>query len=486
MRSILSALDRRCDVVLGAWYKDEESAGWKGLTDGDKSAARSLLRMMENVFRVYYDGVVLNGSKQDDADYGERIGDDYLYCWDRFIADIQSAVAKGTDFNGICPILYLRMHTAENEFVIDETTLRPCAIGHVFLERVLFHVCFAVIEWNKRRGLEMCRGLRIKSLGIRGQMIEDALGDTGIQNIGWSVSLKNEWFIEQYQLSGVMQKLADKSNVPFDHVAGFRKPAKLVAAVELNRISSSVARDKTIAAIIGRSGLISTLLHRVLSDDTDTIQPVLKPTETSLVVYKDHGRRMLYSFAQATVDVKSGVIDEFAKRILDGVLMSSDVLDRGSAIQYINGRFNVKDVALKGDYEFNASLVDAVLNAESLSSKINFLNRLKKAGLLCLSESVGNIDNPCNADSLERFKVVCHSWLREWDLGSGIGGNFGQQERVKIAEFYSSMALWVVYIEKDTNAKIAGENVFGAYKKTMTCFEALREQLDQKEQIIRR
>ena len=142
--------------------------------------------------------------------------------------------------------------------------------------------------------------------------------------------------------------------------------------------------------------------------------------------------------------------------------------------------------ALKGDYEFNESLVDAVLNAESLSSKINFLNRLKKAGLLCLSESVGNIDNPCNADSLERFKVACHSWLREWDLGSGTGVNFGQQERVKIAEFYSSMALWVVYIEKDTNAKISGENIFGAYKKTMTCFEALREQLDQKEQIRRR
>jgi len=155
-------------------------------------------------------------------------------------------------------------------------------------------------------------------------------------------------------------------------------------------------------------------------------------------------------------------------------------------MQYIKEKFKRKDVALNGDYEFNESLVDAVLNAESLSSKINFLNRLKKAGFLYLSDSVGNLDNPSNSEMLDKFKDACRSWLREWNLGSGIGGNFDQQERIKMVEFYSDMALWVKYIESDTSARSAGENFLAVYKKTMTCFEALREQLDQKEQIRRR
>ena len=481
MRSILAALDRRCDVVLSAWYKDEESDGWRSLGDGEKSAARSLLRMMENVFRMYYDGMALDGSDPDGVNYGERIADDYLDCWDRFIADIQAAVANSTDFNGICPTLYLRMHFTKEDVVVDETTLRPCAIGRVFLERALFHVCAAVIEWNKHNLTR--RGLRIKSLGIRGRMVEDALSGTNINNTGY---LGNEWFIQSYQLSSVMQKLAEKSSVPLDPATGLRVPAKLVPADELNLSHSSVERDKMIAVMIGWGRLTSGLLHYAVSDDTNGFFPLLKPTETNLLVYKEHGRRVLYSFSQANVDVQRGVIDEFAKVILDGVLMSSDVLDRGSAMQYIKEKFKRKDVALKGDYEFNESLVDAVLNAESLSSKINFLNRLKKAGFLYLSDSVGNLDNPSNSEMLDKFKDACRSWLREWNLGSGIGGNFDQQERIKMVEFYSDMALWVKYIESDTSARSAGENFLAVYKKTMTCFEALREQLDQKEQIRRR
>ena len=141
---------------------------------------------------------------------------------------------------------------------------------------------------------------------------------------------------------------------------------------------------------------------------------------------------------------------------------------------------------MNGDYEFNESLVDAVLNAESLSSKINFLNRLKKAGFLYLRDSVGNLDNPTNSEMLEKFKFACRTWLGEWNLGSGIGGNFDQQERNKMVEFYSSMALWVAYIEENTSARSAGKNFLAVYKTTMTCFEDLRTQLDQKEQIGRR
>jgi len=47
-------------------------------------------------------------------------------------------------------------------------------------------------------------------------------------------------------------------------------------------------------------------------------------------------------------------------------------------------------------------------------------------------------------------------------------------------------ALWTVTVFLDCGALSAGKNFLADYKKTMTCFEDLRTQLDQKEQIGRR
>jgi len=261
MHSILSALDRRCDAVLGAWYKDETSNEWGLLSYAEKSAARSLLRMMENVFKVFYDGKGLEDGLED-ANFGEAIGTDYHKGWRRFIADIETAVKCGLSFNGMCATLYLRLHSTDEEVVVDETTLRPCAIGHVFLECALFHICTALI-WVNERTIEKKR-LRIVSSGIRGQMVEDALINTRIKNSGWSVSMQNEWIVAFDQLNSVMQRLAEKSKVKFNPNTEKRESAPLISASELNQVHTSVTRDATITAMIKRSVVISSILNRVI------------------------------------------------------------------------------------------------------------------------------------------------------------------------------------------------------------------------------
>jgi len=189
------------------------------------------------------------------------------------------------------------------------------------------------------------------------------------------------------------------------------------------------------------------------------------------------------NWLSAGIKVTRDVIDAFAKRILDGVFMSRKVLDRDSAIEHIRKNFKDYHAMLKRNYQgadFDSILVQTVLNAECLSSKINFLNRLKKSGFLYLSDSVENLDNPRSDGMLERFKNACNGWLREWESLNGSQGQFDalNKKHARIMRFYLNMNAWIEPIAAITDAKLAEENLLSTYKTGMTCFEELREQLD--------
>jgi len=195
-----------------------------------------------------------------------------------------------------------------------------------------------------------------------------------------------------------------------------------------------------------------------------------------------HANRNWISAYDANVEVTNDVIDEFARRILDRIFMPGIVLRRGSIMEYVKTYYSTDYNTLALNYnqgDFDFILERAVLNAECLSSKINFLNRLKEAEVLHLSVPVEYICNPCNNVNLEVFKVTCMSWVKGWesicDKDEVCALNGKQRD---VLGFYLNMRDWIERINEITDAAEAGEMLFSTYKTKMPRFEELREQLD--------
>ena len=197
-----------------------------------------------------------------------------------------------------------------------------------------------------------------------------------------------------------------------------------------------------------------------------------------------HANRNWISMYATDMLVDAEVVDGFAKRILDKHSFLKGVLDKGSTIAYIQ-RFYAQDYEiLSGLYKgnFDSDLLHAVLNADCLSSKINFLNRLRSNGFLHLGVSAENICNPDSDTMLGAFKLRCKNWIDEWKkkCGNNSGGTYPQMtsEQRSIALLSLGMMQWIEHVETITDAAKAREILFSAYGTTMTSFEELRKDLD--------
>ena len=196
-----------------------------------------------------------------------------------------------------------------------------------------------------------------------------------------------------------------------------------------------------------------------------------------------HANRNWISAYDANVEVTNDVIDEFARRILDRIFMPGIVLRRGSIMEYVKTYYSTDYNTLALNYnqgDFDFILERAVLNAECLSSKINFLNRLKEAGFLHLDASLNYICNPCNNVTLAAFKFTCNSWVNGWESIPD-GEEFyalSDEQRVAMG-FYLNMKEWIGQVEEITDAADAREILFSTYKTKMPRFEEFREPLDQ-------
>ena len=195
-----------------------------------------------------------------------------------------------------------------------------------------------------------------------------------------------------------------------------------------------------------------------------------------------HANRNWISAYDANVVVTNSVIDEFAKRILDRTFVPGIVLRRGTIIGYITTYYSNDYATLIKNYGqggFDSILEHTVLNAECLSSKINFLNRLKEAGCLHLDVSLNYICNPCNNVTLAAFKFTCNSWVNGWEsIPDGEEFYALSDEQRDVLGFYLNMRDWIKQINEITDAAEAGEMLFSTYKTKMPRFEELREQLD--------
>lgn len=179
-------------------------------------------------------------------------------------------------------------------------------------------------------------------------------------------------------------------------------------------------------------------------------------------------------------------IESFARMVNDGVIAT--VLSEENVVGYVkkNHRDGYRQLkleceksGLKGD-AFDWFLVSAVLNAECLYSKINFLNRLKLSGLVFLEESIENLCNPLSDGQLGEFKQICKQWFRKWDSIANGGGQYNAliPQQVRIMGLYENMANWIEQIASITDAKRANAVLFSSYKTKMSSFEKLREKLE--------
>jgi hypothetical protein len=179
-------------------------------------------------------------------------------------------------------------------------------------------------------------------------------------------------------------------------------------------------------------------------------------------------------------------IQKFAMLVNDSVV--DVILSRENVMKYVRTKHRVGYLLLSrrfresdfSDQTFDSVLVSAILNADCLSSKINFLNRLKDAKLLYLDDSVFNLCNLFSDEYLEKFKNICRQWVRVWGSKSGnprdLRALTGDQSAV--IGFGINMKYWIETIDDVTDFTEAAQVLLNAYKGNMSHFEALREQLD--------
>lgn len=321
MLADLAALDSRCNAVLDAWYKDETSDGWGELSDAQKSVAGNLLRMMENVFKVYYDSN-FEDQNPDDAGYGSVISDDYVLGWDLFVRYMVHAVNEGLHFNGMSATLYVRMRSDLHSVIVEEIAPRPCAIGHVFLYRALVHIGLAVMKMNRTLPLKRKKNLIVRSFGIGAQMVEKCLLDTAIHDTGNSWSARSEWIIPHDEIRHVVVSLETLGDVNLiGHDSGsvgaflFSHPIyhPLPKAADLNTNSKRANYDAALVSMIKKSKLISGLLYLVPSRITPILS-ILNVETRNLIIFKDGNDLARFSVSEDKSEFVSEEEEESGER----------------------------------------------------------------------------------------------------------------------------------------------------------------------------
>ena len=298
MLSVLSALDRRCDAVLEAWCVNED--GWESMSAVDKSAARTLMHLMENVFRKYFEY-----SDQDGVDEGlitemmrsvERpdmlIEENYhvdcaLFFLEirRYMQDPQRYIGKN-GFNGICPVMNLKMTmqtpgtSGYRDFVIEEIGIRPCALGFPFLENLLCVIVESLMGINNFNTLQ-CK-LIIKSLGVRGALVQDILDRIGfdILQSGSAFSMRNEWVVSDEKLREFHDNLAKTVTI-------YKYETDYPNNLQLNDRKTNIGQyDSLVNKLVTRSPAIKNMLY-LMKDDIKSVTPVFQLETNDLLVFRN-------------------------------------------------------------------------------------------------------------------------------------------------------------------------------------------------------
>jgi hypothetical protein len=311
LSSKLHALNLQCDGVLGAWYKNEQSDGWRTMDKGRQSSAKTLIRSLENVFRKYFEYKEQLG--QSNYEYFKsfftwsgmpdiKISPSYASDCIRFFNDLDTFMKtpdslferlrktnpkiKTNRFNAICPVMNINMRKGnpssngdehENDFVIEEIGLRPCAFRFSFLTH-LFRVIvdnIAASEASKGR-------LIIQSLGVRAELVQVLLEDIGIKidQIGKWYTMRNKWIVDCERILELKGKLSSLDK--YEGNSGF--PVEEI----INSDTLDIERHNTlIERLVNRSSGIRRILY-FLPDDVNVILPVLRLDTSDLLVYRDN------------------------------------------------------------------------------------------------------------------------------------------------------------------------------------------------------
>ena len=291
-------MDRVCDAALNAWC----------IVDGSTSEEKTLLSMLENVFRYYFEyndrkkQTFLSRLSTGMADI--PIDPSYSADWNNFLDGLKTFVLniKTLEYadlmslsrlNAICPVMNLTMHfeniivgntwswhARSTTLVIDEIGIRPCAIGHDFLELALFCIIETIVDICENALYTI--KLKIRVTSVRASLVDSVFERVEMKiknkNENSIITLTNEWDVEDIKLlKDKLETLISGHTLPTSDQ--LNSPVQMDAAV-------CERRKKIIYNMVTRSNPIHAYL-RVAPDKSTIVPPVLRLAESDLVVYRN-------------------------------------------------------------------------------------------------------------------------------------------------------------------------------------------------------
>ena len=174
--------DKLCDhpIFLGAQRCSEE------IDDPVlKSKTRTYTAYLENFFGFYFE-------QEEDPKKYRVIYDSYKPSYTNFTDTIRYSIRNQSPMHAICHVAYIRFgfvaqgslfgFTARKDtkmmLVVEDLTIRPCAIGHGFVEDILVNIAQG-IQLNEK----IVQGFELKIKDAKHILIDAAIKSTALPNI---------------------------------------------------------------------------------------------------------------------------------------------------------------------------------------------------------------------------------------------------------------------------------------------------------------
>ena len=220
---------------------------------------------IENVFGRYYEW------KQDIADY-EWIPVGYEADWASFINGLVDAIKGKKRFNGICSVLYLRVSTDATGYVIEDFSIRPCAVGHGFFEEAVSQIM---------TNMEHNRPLNITAFTVKKIFVDKLKATLKLSDEETNVSAKNRFLSDSTKQHTYTFTPSGPKQTPT-----FYPPN---AAVVNSFSDTASEKNKTWLEVMdGHTSTASWILNN-LKDEHSTVTSVMdigKSDREDLLVYK--------------------------------------------------------------------------------------------------------------------------------------------------------------------------------------------------------
>ena len=267
--------DKLCDhpIFLGAQRCSEEI--------GDpvlKSKTKTYTAYLENFFGFYFE-------QQEDPKKYRDIDDSYKTLYTRFTKTIQHNIQNKSPMHAICQVAYIRFgfvaqgsrfsFTAQKDkkmmLVVEDLTIRPCAIGHGFVEDILVNIARGI---QSSSAIEQEFQLKIKD--AKHILIDAAIKSTALPEIDKKTSrfgipgaiVSPTWYTYTFKSDAILN-LKEKS---------IFSTATCPNPTDLNDFTKSKEKNTLIERMVTdpRAATFWDTVNRYTDDDTNSLSSLIQ------------------------------------------------------------------------------------------------------------------------------------------------------------------------------------------------------------------